>query len=663
MQCQLQLNAGSKSQIALQFAYWYTINFPEQSVYWINASSAERLQQALVDISLERRIPGVENQRKDLLQLLQQWLQKEENGGWLMIFDSADSIPTFHSIPKSSSPASGLLTRRASAPMVSYIPDCPHGKLLYTTNNKATGLTLTRQGHVIPIEAMTVQDSCQLLGRLLADEETPLTKLHASDPKSSHDGLNILSNLLDHIPLALAQAAAFMRENSMTVSQYLREVSGNASWLVDVLDRPSQGLGGNQDLPQAVTQTWKLCFDQIKTQDPPAAELLSLMAFLDPQGIPKSLLRHSQIESLDLTMALGALQAFSLITIGPNEEPSEMTFDMHRLVQVTTRKWLEKSGQDKTSARKALSLVSEYFPDGTFESWQACALSLPHALKVIQFDLHGPEDAVALGSLQFKVSWYYYWQGSYSKAKGLSEQAVKQMEGSLGPHHEQTLASKRKLAAISRKLGRYQKAEELAIEVSKQQKKLYGSNVGQMVELSLLLSLVYQDQGKYGEAIKECRKMLKRLEEPANHELLAAASVKLRMARNLENSDAYKEAEVVSREAAQVRTETLGPMHPDTLLAHYPLTQVLRAQGKYRETEKLALSALSSMRAVFGPNHPDTLKLLHSHALTLHARSQYQESEHLLRSIVAVAIKEFDTNHPDTLTALSSLTASRKMSL
>jgi len=76
MQCQLQLNGGSKSQIALQFAYWYTINFPEQSVYWINASSAERLQQALVDIALKRHIPGAENRREDLLQLLQQWLQK-----------------------------------------------------------------------------------------------------------------------------------------------------------------------------------------------------------------------------------------------------------------------------------------------------------------------------------------------------------------------------------------------------------------------------------------------------------------------------------------------------------------------------------------------------------------------------------------------------------
>jgi hypothetical protein len=67
--------------------------------------------------------------------------------------------------------------------------------------------------------------------------------------------------------------------------------------------------------------------------------MLSLMAVLDRQGIPKMLLRRDgeRERGFEFTTALGMLQAFSLVAV----EKGGPSFGIHRLVQVSTQKWLE----------------------------------------------------------------------------------------------------------------------------------------------------------------------------------------------------------------------------------------------------------------------------------------------------------------------------------
>ena len=58
----------------------------------------------------------------------------------------------------------------------------------------------------------------------------------------------------------------------------------------------------------------------MREQKPQAAELLSLMAVLDRQSIPKALLRGCNKGQIEIIIALGTLQAFSLISSDKKEK-------------------------------------------------------------------------------------------------------------------------------------------------------------------------------------------------------------------------------------------------------------------------------------------------------------------------------------------------------
>jgi hypothetical protein len=59
---------------------------------------------------------------------------------------------------------------------------------------------------------------------------------------------------------------------------------------------------------------------------------------LDRQGIPDFLLHTSYPDNLDLKAALSPLEEFSLISV----ERGSTRFEIHRLIQLATRKWLER---------------------------------------------------------------------------------------------------------------------------------------------------------------------------------------------------------------------------------------------------------------------------------------------------------------------------------
>ena len=110
--------------------------------------------------------------------------------------------------------------------------------------------------------------------------------------------------------------------------------------------------------PNSVIRTWKLSFNQITKQKPRAADLLSLMAVLDRQRIPKMLLYRIEEDITDFTIALGTLQAFSFITV----EKGGTDFEMHRLVQLSIQHWLELEGTINQWQEEALVPISEIFP-------------------------------------------------------------------------------------------------------------------------------------------------------------------------------------------------------------------------------------------------------------------------------------------------------------
>src|SRR5690349_6380460 len=95
--------------------------------------------------------------------------------------------------------------------LASYIPECPHGSILMTTRDRAVGVEFTRgRGKdLIEVDKMSEEESTELVKKKLDHEA------------GSRAEIDELTGLLKHLPLALAQAAAFMQENKITTGQYL----------------------------------------------------------------------------------------------------------------------------------------------------------------------------------------------------------------------------------------------------------------------------------------------------------------------------------------------------------------------------------------------------------------------------------------------------------
>ncbi|ROV94770.1 hypothetical protein VMCG_08871 [Cytospora schulzeri] len=419
------LGGIGKTQIALSYVYWLRETHPEISVFWVHASSAQRFHQAYTSIAQAYSIPGFDKPNVDILALVKGWLEQEDRGRWLMAIDNADDMQLFFQTL-----SGGDNTAQEDHNLARYIPECRHGSVLVTTRNKQAGSRLAQGKSLIEVGEMDQSEANQLVRSLLQGVEI------------STEEISDLSSRLQHLPLALAQAAAFIHMYTTPVSEYIQLLDSNPA---DVLDEPFETVGRDWETPHAVTETWMTSFKQIERQDALASDLLSFMSLLDRQAIPRGFVDHycereqpeDSTEALAIHKALGTLKAFCFIS-----EAKDQNLDMHRLVQLVTRKWLIRKNTVHHFAEAALKTVSYVYPDGDYETWQVCSRYLPHAYAVlgnVDTGSWGDDALLAKARLQRDIGCYYMAKGWFKEAEKQLTNALDIKERLLGKEHPDTL--------------------------------------------------------------------------------------------------------------------------------------------------------------------------------------------------------------------------------
>jgi hypothetical protein len=107
----------------------------------------------------------------------------------------------------------------------------------------------------------------------------------------------------------------------------------------------------------AIFRTWQLSYEQIRQDNPKAAEMLSLMAVLNNQAIPRMLLAHDAKFSITEEAAIQILLDFSLI----KADESYQFFSMHPLQQLVSHCHLLPSCIDPPHIKLRLSYLSNQF--------------------------------------------------------------------------------------------------------------------------------------------------------------------------------------------------------------------------------------------------------------------------------------------------------------
>ncbi|KAK1839201.1 hypothetical protein CCHR01_18181 [Colletotrichum chrysophilum] len=277
--CLYGLGGVGKTQIALQYVYWLHETRPDFSIFWVHASSEARFRQSFEDIAEECDIPGRHAPSVNVLSLVQTWLRQQLRHPWLLVLDNADDEFLFY--PKSPSSAGSFATKyekgNGKQGLGHFIPECGQGCVLVTTRNKQAGLDLVFGQPIIEVERMDDEESARMISAMTGAKDLLFSKS------------STLSNRLENLPLALAQASAFISRNSITVDRYLELLDKSDRNFVSLLCQDFTAVGRDSEIPPAVMLTWVVSFEQIDLQYPLASELLSLMAFFDCQTVPKSI--------------------------------------------------------------------------------------------------------------------------------------------------------------------------------------------------------------------------------------------------------------------------------------------------------------------------------------------------------------------------------------
>ncbi|ORY68938.1 uncharacterized protein BCR38DRAFT_334472, partial [Pseudomassariella vexata] len=414
----------------------------------------------------------------------------------------------------------------------------------------------------IEIGRMTDGEASQLLRTILEDTEIPTEET------------SLLSTRLEHLPLALAQAAAFIQENDVSIRRYVQLLDQSDSGLVDRLSEPFETVGRDSETPHALTETWIISFEQIERQNAFASEVLSLISLLDRQAIPEDFVvnywcRRQPKESgenkeAEVVTALGTLKAFSFIS-----EDKHQSIDMHRLVQLVTRKWLVEKGRTAEFAQYALETISNIYPYGRFETREACLKYLPHAYAVLRSkNTSTGVEGIARASLLHCVAAYLLYSGQWEGAEKHQLEATNLRKAILGEDHADTLTSIANLASTYRNQGRWEEAEKLEVQVMETRKTKLGADHPDTLTSMANLASTYRNQGR------------------------------------------WEEAEKLEVQVMETSKTKLGADHPDTLTSMANLAFTWKDQGRHADALALIQDCSLARDRVLGPEHPDTLSSL-----------------------------------------------------
>ena len=589
-------------------------------------------------------LPGWDDRKVNKLQLVSRWLSNHVREPWLLVFDSADDKELF--LPNPS--PSGDERTPPSPPLLCYLPHAPNGSILITTRDKRLAVDISSDDDLIEILPMTKSEAKELLSKRVRRENSGLNDLKSDE----------LCKVLEYLPLAITQAAAYISYNSITVDEYLKMFHASDSEMQNLLSKDSKDRRRNlQDIgiANSVIRAWKVTFDQIIKQDFRASEILSLMAVLGGQRVPEMLLNRLATNQTDFIAAVGTLKAFSFIS----KEIGAATFIIHRLIQVSTRKWLAMRGEIAKWQEMALEAVTDSFPfdSDDIEKWKTCEALLPHVKVVLQYTYASNECLLKKqAEIRHKVSSYKFLAGQWNDAYQQAEKAYDIRSRILGSKHQLTLSSMYIVARCLFVQSKFKAADSMFQQHFNLAERLLGSEHQETLRsMASVAYIKFFYKGRFSEGEESYRKILELRKRALGLEHPDTLTCMANLGQMLRRQGKHVAAVEMLREAFIHREKILGDQHPDTLVSLDYLSQALAATGDHKQAEEMCRRALQLQESKLRPRHPKPFQIMGTIAYVLSSQMRYEDSEKMYRQVLAIRAEVLGRDHRDTIMNLMLL--------
>ena len=589
-----------------------------------------------------------------------------------------------------------LLERGASRGrrLMDYLPYSQNGSVLVTSRHRTEARRIVEESDIITVEPMQESDAIRLLQSKIGD---------ASDPEE----LPKLAATLEFMPLALVQAASYIRQRGLlcSIKRYTELFSHNDENKRSLLNHEGEHLHRDAEAKNSIILAWQISFDYIRQTRPSAAQLLSLMSFCNRQGIPAALLRrndkvmsqdesntHRQRSAKSRTKRSRYYQAFKhkfirrsatdLSHFTPDDhwlmsDPVQdddfdqdiltlrdyafvtvidsTTFEMHDLVQFAIRIWLRVDQQYEKWNGLFIQNLCARFPDGEYENWQICQALYPHAKSALLRPPQAEGLLIQWTCILKNAACYLLRRGDHHEAGKICLKATETLKDLLGQHDQRILDSMLLLGDIYNGQGRWREAEKLLLKVSEARKKTSGTESRDALVCMNLLARNYRNQGRWQEAEDLHRKVLeartKRL--GADHQETMISINNLALLH--QDYGRWRKAEELQIEVIKRLRETLGVEHPQTLACMNNLVQTYTNLERWKEAEELGMQVIKLCERELGETHCDTLASKSMLAFVYLYQERWEEAENLELQVLDLRKRELGERHPDTLVSMGNL--------
>jgi len=579
------LGGIGKTQLALQ--YIHHPKHPYSLRAWFPAENIDQLSQKYIEFA---RTIGYSEEKpsiKEVIIYVKNWLT--EHPGWLLVYDNVNIYEEIEP----------------------FLPE-NGGYVILTTRNQNWPVKFK----LLSVDIMTEEESINLVKHLT---QRDIEKNEKQETKE-------LVSLLGYLPLALAQASAYIQQNQITISEYL-----------DLYKKYEQELLAEGTLPKGtnslpVATTWNISLASIlkesKSHKNPllSLDLLTACSYMAPETITRQMLVewlkrvYPDLHSPELVLnkIISQLWSYSLISIDENGD-----ITVHRLLQSIVRYQHQHTLEQKEIYYP--KLTSKWYYDlleaiHTRFCYETQPLKdeihrrnlLPHLQSLVKHYNSWPDKSTEKSLIHIlnDIGIIFYQMDNLISAKSYHVHALRISEEYYGINHIETALILADLAAVYGWLGQSKQHQEILQGILKIFQDHYGKDHPKVAKVLNNLAMTYTDLGnpRYAKSILE--EAFKIYIKNYDEKHLEVGNILTNLGVMYLCLGEAQAAKNSLERALSIHEQYYGKTHPKIARTLGDIGRSYIALGNSKQAKELLENALLIFKQHYKDDHPEIAKVL-----------------------------------------------------
>ncbi|MCX5204503.1 FxSxx-COOH system tetratricopeptide repeat protein [Streptomyces sp. NBC_00237] len=550
-----------KSQIAIEYVYRNSRDY--QLVWWVPSEQTSLIVQSLIELGEQMGL-RVGADRSAVPAVLEALRVGTPYSNWLLVFDNAEDP---YEVRK-------------------FFPNDGPGRVMVTSRNSQWSSLASS----LEVDVFAREESVALIRR--RSQQIP------------DEAADRLAESLGDLPLAVEQAAVWLAETGMPVTQYLDLFETKYAELLQTAPPP--------DYQLPVAAAWNVSLDRLRESHPAALQLLQVCAFFAPEPIDWDLfsavrgvaaptaLRDTLDDPIKLGRAVREIGRYALARI----DHRKSTIQVHRLVQRVLIQQMneQERAEMRHCAHEILAHADPRNPQRPAE-WPLYFSLLPHVRASGMIDCEDPwVRQLVLNETRFLLA-----RSDYQEALEVGDRASAVWRRTLGDDHEHVLEIDQVRAEVLRWRNRYAEAFELQEKTVERCRGALGERHPATQRAVSFLALLHRARGDFFSARALDQLAYEALarefgpDDPATLQAAHNYAVSLRLSSRAED---LEEAYRIDEDTYQRRVEVLGDDHMQTMLSLHCLYIDVQELARYQEAAEGQQQLRERALLMLGEDHP-----------------------------------------------------------